>query len=170
MTGSGRTGNGPDPGDVAMALRMLEKFDLRPEDLLSGAGARVVPTFAEFVPSVREVVPAPSRRIYGTYWDRLIAVWGGRRLDEPTAAEVLALFAHARDTALRRRSSNGGKGAALHTYYALGCGERSSCAIFFAVRGSGAARGRSDGASISTTDTGIVLMRCTRPSSWTTTG
>jgi integrase len=104
-----------------MALRMLEKFDLRPEDLLAGMPVREVPTFAQVDPLVRERVPAPSRRIYGTYWDRIVAQWGDRRLDEPTATEVRQLFELARETAVVRRSSNGGKAAALHTYYALSC-------------------------------------------------
>lgn len=115
------SGARPDPGDVAMALRMLEKFDLRPEDLIEGAVARVVPTFAQVDPLMRERVPGPSRRIYGTYWDRIVAAWGDRRLDEPTVSEAQELLEHARESAVVRRSSNGGKAAALHTYYALAC-------------------------------------------------
>ncbi|MCS7483714.1 hypothetical protein ACFFQW_35185 [Umezawaea endophytica] len=115
------SGNGPNPGDVAIVLRMMETFDLRLEDLVAGAVARVVPTFAEVDPLVREWVPGPSRRIYGTYWDRIVTWWGERRLDEPTVVEVQELIEHVRETAVVRRSSNGGKGAALHAYYALAC-------------------------------------------------
>ena len=111
-----------DPADVAMALSFLKHLKLRPQDLLQAeAAVRVVPTFAEFMDKVREVVPTASQRLYGTYWDRLVEVWGSRRLDEPTAGEVLELFERARQTALVRRTSNGGKGAALHTYDALRC-------------------------------------------------
>lgn len=80
----------------------------------------MVPTFAEYVPHVAEWMPAPSQRVYGPYWKRIIEAWGARILIEPTIAEVLALMEQARSTALMRRTSNGGKRAALHTYDALG--------------------------------------------------
>ncbi|KOX18467.1 hypothetical protein ADK67_36800 [Saccharothrix sp. NRRL B-16348] len=99
----------------------MERMNLRPQDLLRAReGSRVVPTFADFVPRVVEVSRPPSRRVYGTYWDRLVREWGPRRLDEPTPEEVSRLFERARETAVVRRSSNGGLGSALHTYYALG--------------------------------------------------
>lgn len=127
---------GPDPADVAMATQLLARMNLRIEDLVdldalvaerAGAGGgeaptvRPVPTFAEFVPMVAGAVPAPSRRVYGTYWRKIVAVWGGRRLDEVTVSDVQGLFEFVKAGVVVRRSGNGGQGAAEHTYNALLC-------------------------------------------------
>ncbi|WP_447002514.1 tyrosine-type recombinase/integrase [Saccharothrix isguenensis] len=126
----------PDPADVAMATQLLARMNLRVEDLVdldalvagraeAGGGGAVpvgrVPTFAEFVPVVSGAVPAPSRRVYGTYWRKIVAVWGGRRLDEITVSDVQGLFESVRAGVVVRRSGNGGQGAAEHTYNALLC-------------------------------------------------
>ena len=70
-----------------------------------------VPTFGEYVPRVIERVPAPSCRIYGPYWTRIVAAWELRRLDEPDEADVLGLMEALRRNALVRRTSTGGNGA-----------------------------------------------------------
>ena len=76
-----------------MALVLLAKLGLRPEDLTAGAAAvrRVVATFAEFVPQVAEATTAGSGKAYGSYWNRVVREWGGRRLDEPTPIEIVQL-------------------------------------------------------------------------------
>ncbi|MGW1680071.1 tyrosine-type recombinase/integrase [Saccharopolyspora sp. NPDC002376] len=48
-------------------------------------------------------------------------VWGGRRLDEPTAIEVKYLAGQARRHAMVRRNSRGGRSAAEHLISALRC-------------------------------------------------
>ncbi|MEJ2855525.1 MULTISPECIES: DUF2399 domain-containing protein [unclassified Saccharothrix] len=50
----------------------------------------------------------------------VLAAWGSRRLTGPDDGEVTRFLEHGRETAVVRRSSNGGNGAALHAYYALG--------------------------------------------------
>ncbi|MFD7656624.1 tyrosine-type recombinase/integrase [Actinosynnema sp. NPDC059797] len=120
MTERAVTAGRADPGDVAVALHLLTRMNLTLTDLVDGAPAREVPTFAELVPKVVEAMPAPSRRIYGPYWDKVLAAWGPRRLTEPEDGEVTRFLEHVRETAVVRRSSNGGHGAALHAYYALG--------------------------------------------------
>ncbi|MGE5289003.1 MAG: hypothetical protein ACM3ML_17745 [Micromonosporaceae bacterium] len=50
----------------------------------------VLPTFAEYVPVVSAAVTSGTRRAHGSYWNRIIGLWGGRRLDEPTLSEPCA--------------------------------------------------------------------------------
>lgn len=125
----------PDPADVAMATSLLARMNLRPEDLVDVASllaghaepggqvatARPVPTFAELVPVVSKAVPVPSRRVYGTYWNRIVAAWAERGLDEVTVGDVQALFESVKAGVVVRRSGNGGQSAAEHTYNALLC-------------------------------------------------
>ncbi|MEV8437527.1 site-specific integrase [Actinosynnema sp. NPDC051121] len=110
-------------------------MNLRIEDLVdldalvaerAGAGGEVptvrrIPTFAEFVPVIEGAVPAPSRRVYGTYWRKIVEVWGERRLDKVTVSDVQGLFEFVKAGVVVRRSGNGGQGAAEHTYNALLC-------------------------------------------------
>lgn len=117
-----------DPADVEAVLLLMRRMGVRPEDLRVEPGpgaepdppsASSVPTFADIVPKAAAEAPAPSRRIYGPYWDRIVLHWGDRRIDQPTAADVRWLFEWVRETRLKRRNSNGGHGAVLHTYHAL---------------------------------------------------
>ena len=64
---------------------LLERMGLSPADLAAAPQPRTpVPTFAEYVPVVSAAVSDGTRRAYGSYWNRVIEHWGGRRLDEPT--------------------------------------------------------------------------------------
>ncbi len=70
---------------VEAALVLLERMGLSPADLTAVPQARKpVPTFAEYVPLVSTAVSDGCRRAYGSYWNRVVGHWGGRRLDEPT--------------------------------------------------------------------------------------
>jgi integrase len=80
-----------------------------------------VPTFAEYVPIVSAAVPPGSRRMYGTYWNKAVAKWGDRRLDEIAATEIEALARETQASALRRRNSRGGRSATEHQIAALRC-------------------------------------------------
>ncbi|MEV0133335.1 hypothetical protein AB0H83_33335 [Dactylosporangium sp. NPDC050688] len=51
-----------------------------PADLL-GTGRPAAPTFAEYIPVVREAVSDGSRQAYGTYWNRVLEHWSERRID-----------------------------------------------------------------------------------------
>lgn len=118
---SGAVGTGvPDRADVEMVLAFARRMGVTAEDLSASAAQVPVPTFGDYLPRVIERMPAPSCRIYGPYWTRIVAQWERRRLDEPDEADILALLEAARANALVRRTSTGGNGAALHTFYALG--------------------------------------------------
>ncbi|WP_223838757.1 tyrosine-type recombinase/integrase [Saccharopolyspora pogona] len=84
----------------------------------------MAPTFAEYIPQVSAAVSAGTRRVYGTYWKRVIEAWGHRRLDEPTALEIKHLTEHIRAQVVIRRNARGGRGgrgAAEHLIAALRC-------------------------------------------------
>lgn len=116
MIGGAASGRDIDPGDLAAARHLLERMNLTPADL---AGDVVGPTFAELVPEVVKAMPAGSRRTYRGYLDRLVAEWGPCRLHEFDAGDVTRFLEGVRESALVRRSSIGGGGAALHAYHAL---------------------------------------------------
>jgi len=80
-----------------------------------------VPTFAEYVPVVSAAVTAGTRRAYGSYWNRIIEHWGGRRLDEPTPSEIRQLMAWVKTHVVARRNARGGRSAEEHLVAALRC-------------------------------------------------
>ena len=83
---------------VEAALVLLERMGLTPADLTAVPQDRKpVPTFAEYVPVVSAAVSAGTRRAYGSYWNRVVEHWGGRRLDEPTPSEIRQLMAIRQD-------------------------------------------------------------------------
>jgi hypothetical protein len=94
---------------VEAALLVLERMGLSAADLLSvPAGRPELPTFAEYVPVVAGAVSAGTRRAYGSYWNRVVEQWGGRRLDEPTPSEIRQLMAHVKAHVVPRRNARGG--------------------------------------------------------------
>lgn len=108
--------------DVDTALLLLDRLGLSPADLLAVPRDQpVAPTFAEYVPVVSAAVSAGTRRAYGSYWNRVIAQWGGRRLDEPTPSEIRQLMAHVKTHVVARRNARGGRSAAEHLVAALRC-------------------------------------------------
>jgi integrase/recombinase XerC len=79
----------PRQAVVQAALLVLEQMGLSAADLTAVPRDRAtVPTFAEYVPVVSAAVTAGTRRAYGSYWNRVVEHWGGRRLDEPTPSEI----------------------------------------------------------------------------------
>lgn len=79
---------------IEAALLLLERMGLSPADLAAAPQSRpAVPTFAEYVPVVSAAVTAGTRRAYGSYWNRVVEQWGGRRLDEPSSSEIRQLMA-----------------------------------------------------------------------------
>jgi hypothetical protein len=77
---------------VDPALLILARMGLSPDDLTAAPRNRApVPTFAEYVPVVSAAVSAGTRKAYGSYWNRVVEQWGGRRLDEPTPSEIRRL-------------------------------------------------------------------------------
>ena len=100
---------------VEAALVLLERMGLSPADLTAGPqGRKPVPTFAEYVPVVSAAVSAGTRRAYGSYWNRVVDQWGGRRLDEPTPSEIRQLMVHVKTHVVARRNARGGRSAQVN--------------------------------------------------------
>jgi integrase/recombinase XerC len=107
---------------VEAALVLLERMGLSPADLTAVRQPRTqVPTFAEYVSVVSAAVSAGTRRAYGSYWNRVIEHWGGRRLDEPTPSEIRHLMAYVKSHVVARRNARGGRSAEEHLVAALRC-------------------------------------------------
>ena len=62
-----------------------------------------------------------TRRAYGSYWNRVVEHWGGRRLDEPTPSQIRQLMAYVKTHVVARRNARGGRSAQEHLVAALRC-------------------------------------------------
>jgi hypothetical protein len=108
--------------DLETARTLLERLGITPEDLVAAPVERPpMPTFAEYVPIVAATVTPGTLRTYGSYWDRILARWGNRRLDEPTPSQIQQFAATVKATAVPRRTGRGGRGAAENFIAALRC-------------------------------------------------
>lgn len=112
----------PGQAEVDAARLLLARLGLSPSDLLQDVPSRSpAPTFAEYVPVVCAAVSAGTRRVYGSYWNRIVEHWGTRRLDEPTPSEIERLAGYIRTHVVARRNARGGRSAAEHLIAALRC-------------------------------------------------
>ncbi|HEX2262653.1 MAG TPA: site-specific integrase, partial [Pseudonocardiaceae bacterium] len=67
--------------ELEAARLLLARMGLSAEDLLSTPTARPpVPTFTEYIPIVSAAVTEGTRRVYGSYWNRIQQHWGHRHL------------------------------------------------------------------------------------------
>lgn len=108
--------------EVEAARLLLARMGLRPEDLVVASATRPsAPTFAEYVPVVSDAVSKGTRRVYSSYWKRLLEHWGDRRLDEPTPSEIKTFAEQLKDNVVVRRNARGGRCAAEHFVAALRC-------------------------------------------------
>src|SRR3954468_10306900 len=80
--------------DLDAARLLLARMGLSAQDLLTTSELRPVPTFAEYIPIVAAAVGDGTRRVYGSYWKRILDHWGSRRLDGPTPSEIKQLVEH----------------------------------------------------------------------------
>src|SRR2546430_12639899 len=102
-------------GELEGAGLLLARMGISPSDLLSTAPARpLAPTFAEYIPVVSAAVSDGTRRVYGSYWNRIVEHWGQRRLDEPTPSDIERLAEHLPTHTVARRNARGGRRAAQH--------------------------------------------------------
>ncbi|GAA1573355.1 hypothetical protein GCM10009789_28580 [Kribbella sancticallisti] len=104
-----RTQHPPNSADVEAARLLLARLGISAADLLPTAGPKsAAPTFAEYIPTVSAAVGPGTRRVYTSYWNRLVRHWGSRRLDEPTPTEIQQLgeTTKVRDAELIRIGSN----------------------------------------------------------------
>jgi len=116
------TAHRPSQDDLNTARLLLERLGVTPDDLLGQPADRPsVPTFAEYIPTVSTLVSDSTRRVYGTYWNRVLAEWPDRALDEPTASEIKQLVTQVKAEAVARRNARGGRSAAEHMVAALRC-------------------------------------------------
>src|SRR5439155_4335469 len=112
----------PGHAELEAARLLLARMGISPSDLLSTAPARpLAPTFAEYVPVVSAAVSDGTRRVYSSYWNRIVEHWGQRRLDEPTPSEIERLAGYIRTHVVARRNARGGRSAAEHLVAALRC-------------------------------------------------
>ncbi|MEY8042162.1 tyrosine-type recombinase/integrase [Saccharopolyspora cebuensis] len=114
--------NSPERPEVEAARLVLERMGVSPADLVDApVVGRVLPTFAEYIPQVAGAVSEGTRRVYRSYWNRVLEHWGQRRLDEPRASEIKQLAEHVRTHTVARRNARGGRSAAEHLIAALRC-------------------------------------------------
>jgi hypothetical protein len=107
---------------IEAALVLLERMGLSPADRAVIPQPRTpVPTFAEYVAVVSAAVTPGTRRAYGSYWNRIVEQWGGRRLDEPSPSEIRQLMAYVKTHVVARRNARGGRSAQEHLLAALRC-------------------------------------------------
>ncbi|MFE9751694.1 tyrosine-type recombinase/integrase [Saccharothrix saharensis] len=114
----------PSAEELEKARQVLALLGVSPEALVASqpaAPSREVPTIGEWVPVVSGLVGEGTRKLYSTYWNRLVALWPERRLNELPASDLTWLFGHIRQTAVRRRNWRGGHSAAEHMFSATRC-------------------------------------------------
>lgn len=112
----------PTAAEIAAARLLLARLGVSAADLLAVAQERPpAPTFATYVPLVSAAVGEGTRRVYGSYWNRIVEHWGTRRLDEPTPSEIQQLAEHIKTHVVTRRNARGGRSAAEHFITALRC-------------------------------------------------
>lgn len=112
----------PGTAELQAARLLLERMGVTAADLLGDSHDRPpAPTFAEYIPRVRDAVGEGTRRVYGTYWNRVLAEWGERAIDEPSTTDVAQLAEQTKAQAVVRRNNRGGRSAAEHLIAALRC-------------------------------------------------
>jgi integrase/recombinase XerC len=110
------------PENISAALQLLKKMGVDPADLLQDpATAPEIPTFADYIPRVSQAVSAGTRRVYATYWNRVIDPWGPRPITEPSPLEISQLAEDIEANVVHRRNARGGLAAAEHLIGALRC-------------------------------------------------
>jgi integrase/recombinase XerC len=79
------------------------------------------PTFADYIPRVSGAVSSGTRRVYGSYWNRVIQALGSRPITDVTASDISQLAENVKATVVKRRNARGGRGAAEHLIAAFRC-------------------------------------------------
>lgn len=108
--------------ELDAARLLLARMGIAASDLIEAAADRpVAPTFAEYAPVVSAAVSAGTRRVYGSYWNKVVEAWGTRRLDEASPSDIERLAEQIKANVVERRNARGGRGAAEHLIAALRC-------------------------------------------------
>lgn len=67
----------PSQAELDAAHLLLARMGISPGDLFTAAVAKPpAPTFAAYIPVVAQAVSPGTRRVYGSYWNRLLEHWG----------------------------------------------------------------------------------------------
>jgi len=114
----------PDPrqAELDAARLLLDRMGITAADLLTTPRQRPpLPTFADYIPQVRDAVSTGTSRVYGSYWNRILDRWGTRRLDEITPTDIKQLVEHTKIHVVARRNARGGRSAGEHLVAALRC-------------------------------------------------
>ena len=106
-----------EPDRIATARLLLDQLgvtiaDLRHTDAPDDRAT--VPTLTEYLPRVIAAAGPGANRTYGSYWQRMLTAWGGRRLDQISATDIEAMQHQAATTARRRRNARRGRHAGEH--------------------------------------------------------
>ncbi|WP_237773875.1 hypothetical protein [Actinosynnema sp. ALI-1.44] len=108
--------------ELDAARLLLSRMGISPQDLLTAPVERsTIPTFNEYIPIVSAAVTDGTRRVYASYWNRILDHWGDRRLDEPTPSQIRQLVEHVKVNVVARRNARGGHSAGGHLIAALRC-------------------------------------------------
>ena len=108
--------------DIAAARLLLQKMGIDPADLLQEpAESPQVPTFADYIPRVSQAVSDGTRRVYRTYWNRVVEAWGPRPITSVSPLEISQLAEDIKANVVARRNARGGRCAAEHLIGALRC-------------------------------------------------
>jgi integrase len=115
--------------ELQAARLLLARLGVTAEQLV-GAVPRSAPcpTIRDYLRDVGDAVPPGTRRVYDTYWRRIVRAWGDRRIDEVIPLEIKQLAEHVKSDVVTRRNSRGGRGAAEHLIAALRCMYRHAVA------------------------------------------
>jgi len=108
--------------EIEAARMLLDKMGISPADLVRApTDSPGAPTFADYIPRVSGAVSSGTRRVYGSYWNRVIQAWGSRLITDVTASDISQLAEHVKATVVTRRNARGGRSAAEHLIAALRC-------------------------------------------------
>ena len=72
-------------------------------------------------PRVSQAVSDGTRRVYSTYWNRVVEAWGPRLITSVSPLEISQLAEDIKANVVPRRNARGGRGAAEHLIGALRC-------------------------------------------------
>ena len=118
--------------NIAAARLLLKKMGIDPADLLQDPAESLdIPTFADYTPRVSRAVSPGTRRVYSTYWNRIIEAWGPRLITSVSPLEISQLAEDTKANVIPRRNARGGRGAAEHLIGALRCMYRHATADGF---------------------------------------
>jgi integrase/recombinase XerC len=118
----------PSLSDIEAARMLLERMGFSPADLLRTSTSIEVPAFTDYIPRVSEAVSTGTRRVYSTYWNRVVQAWGPRLITSVTPLEISQFAEQVKASVVERRNARGGRGAAEHLIAALRCMYRHAVA------------------------------------------